>query len=222
MEVVRWFLSGLGCVTDQTISKKARQPLSLIIWPSPPNSMLGIAPCSDRWCCSLREVRRGHRAVSRQGLQKRSPTASVFLLLQTQMAKQLAMLVWWVFCFLFFFFCPCKIVMNTFYINELKMSLTWQEAVFLMLWCNGSSASGSRRGGFFWLWWRGPQFIWYAPCCSSVSLPALSHISQPLKHRWVCQCDLSGTNRSLGALHSSKTRYLRWHWAGAVHPWWEL
>lgn len=104
MEVVRWFLSGLGCVTDQTISKKARQPLSLIIWPSPPNSMLRIAPCSDRWCCSLQEVRRGHRAVSRQGLQKRSPTASVFLFLQTQMAKQLAMLVWWVFCFLFFFF----------------------------------------------------------------------------------------------------------------------
>lgn len=75
MEVARWLLSGLGHATDQTICKTARQALSPISWPSPPNPTPGIAPCGDRCCCSLQEERRGHRAVTGQGPQKSRSTS---------------------------------------------------------------------------------------------------------------------------------------------------
>ena len=56
-EVERWLLSGPGHVTDKTVWKKAGQVLS-------PNPMPGIAPRSNRCCCSLREVRRASRPTS--------------------------------------------------------------------------------------------------------------------------------------------------------------
>lgn len=146
-------------MTHQTIKKNARQYLSPISCPAPQNSTSGIAPCSNRCCCSLQEGRRKVGSSVRWALRTAShlrPSASVLPVLQMQIAtpgKQLEML--------FIFGLVLKKFNKCILYQVAKVTYPARECITHAL---GTSVARAEEEFFFCLQWEGQASV-TSPVC---------------------------------------------------------
>lgn len=143
--------------------------------------MSGIAPCSDRRCCSLQEARRECRAAFRQGPQKSRPMSETHSISPPGLANA-NVKAWEAINILFFVFVLVKQSWIHFISSSWRCCLPGKGLHFSC--CGGKGPQQwEQKKGFLLpaMGSAGSQLLWYALHCSSGSFPVLSHINEPLK-----------------------------------------